>query len=74
MSSVSFLVHSVEDSKLKIHDHGWFATFKLSLLTKHQGWVELEIFCDSIEDIQNLLDTISSHSTEGIEVEPYHKK
>jgi hypothetical protein len=62
MSTVSFLVHSVQDSTLKIYDHGWFATFKLSLLTKNNGWVELEIFCDSIEDIQNLLDTITSQT------------
>jgi hypothetical protein len=62
MSTVSFLVHNVKDSTLKIYDHGWFATFKLSLLTKTQGWVELELFCESIEDVQNILDTISSHS------------
>ena len=59
---VSFSVHGVKDSGVRIHDHGWFATMKLSLLTD-KGWVDVEIYCESIDDLQKIIDTISAVDT-----------
>lgn len=62
----SYILHNVKETSVRIHDHGWFATIKIMMKSEgSKGWSEFEIFCDSIEDIQNFINSISETSIEN---------